>query len=445
MQTMKLKSITVGGFRNLKQTTVNFDGITALVALNSFGKSNYLRAIEFGIDFYQCSPALRKKLFSYEPAMPLNKVTCNDDFYFELEIEDSSTEKHQNIIYGYTFRWKRADKTGAKITSEWLKVKLAESKKFTKIINRSETFALYRNSETGRCSKKSQVAEYEMLLQRMASLDDCFYTDTIKAVLNVAIFVDHRLDRSDEYEIQPLIPDNDDGLSLDSNIGVPHTMAILKQKYPDEYEKVTDAFCQLYPNISKIEVKSYPIEPVGSDLPSLPKDIPYTFAKAAYVLWVIDDTLNQPIRFEALSDGAKRILWMFTCIAKAKLNKLTLIAVEEPENSVHPKLLQSYLDIISQLLDDCAMIMTSHSPYIVGYLPLKSLMIGLPNDDGTACFYPIKDSQNNRLINDAQESDMTTGTYIFDLLSGSESDYEQLADYLDCGNCFYNNRGGELL
>ncbi|HCM23751.1 MAG TPA: hypothetical protein DHW78_05460 [Ruminococcaceae bacterium] len=442
---MKLKSITVGGFRNLKRTTVNFDGITALVALNSFGKSNYLRAIEFGINFYKGSSAMRKRSFSDESAMPLNKITCNDDFYFELEIENSSNADHQNIIYGYTFRWKRVDKTGAKITSEWLKVKPVEKKKFTQIINRSETKALYRNSESGRCSKKSQVAEDEMLLQRMASLDDCFYTDIIKAVLSVSIFVDHRLDRSDEYEIQPLIPENDDGLSLNSSIGVPHTMAILKEKCPDEYAKITDAFCQLYPNISKIEVKSYPFDPISSELPSLPKDIPYTFAKAAYILWVIDDTLNQPIPFEALSDGAKRILWMFTCIAKAKLNQLALIAIEEPENSVHPKLLQSYLDIINQLLDGCSMIMTSHSPYIVGYLPLKSLMIGLPNDDGTACFYPIKGSQNNRVINDARESDMTTGTYIFDLLSGSESDYEQLRQYLDCGGRSSENRGGESL
>ena len=86
---MKLKSITIGGFRNLKKTTINFDGLTTLIALNSYGKSNVLRGIEFAVNFYKASPALRQKYFKLESALPLNQATCYDDFYFEMHYENN--------------------------------------------------------------------------------------------------------------------------------------------------------------------------------------------------------------------------------------------------------------------------------------------------------------------------------------------------------------------
>lgn len=430
---MKLKSITIGGFRNLKKTTINFDGLTTLIALNSYGKSNVLRGIEFAVNFYKASPTLRQKYFRLESALPLNQATCYDDFYFEMHYENTGTDLEEKnvseVIYGYTFKWYRNDETGAKITAEWLKVKPCNSQKFSQIIKREEDSYLYKSSECGRCSKKTTAANDELLIHRLAAMDNYFCADTIKQIFQMEIYIDHHLDASREYEVHPIISTQEDVLSLDSSSGIPRTFAILKEKHPDEYERLTNAFCQLFPNISQIEVKEYPIN--MGNIEGLPKEIPYKIAKSAFVLWVVDDTLNQPIRFEDLSDGAKRILWMLTCLVKANLNNLVLVAIEEPENSIHPRLLQAYLNIIHQMLGNCSILMTSHSPYIVGYLPPEALMIGIPTEKGEAYFYPVNRTQVSNLIKDAKDANMTTGGYIFDLLSGSDDDTEQLAQYLD--------------
>jgi len=83
--------------------------------------------------------------------------------------------------------------------------------------------------------------------------------------------------------------------------------------------------------------------------------------------------LNQSIDFARRSDGCKRVLIMLTRAVWADKKKLPLIAFEEPENSVHPALMQDYLSILSQLSGDCKIILTSHSPYIIECLMLIPL------------------------------------------------------------------------
>ena len=48
---MKIQAIVIDGFKNLSNVKITFDNITALVALNNFGKSNVLSGIDFGLAF----------------------------------------------------------------------------------------------------------------------------------------------------------------------------------------------------------------------------------------------------------------------------------------------------------------------------------------------------------------------------------------------------------
>ena len=53
---MKIKSISVGGFKNLKRSTIQLNNITAIISPNNYGKSNLLEAIDFGVDFLSLVP-----------------------------------------------------------------------------------------------------------------------------------------------------------------------------------------------------------------------------------------------------------------------------------------------------------------------------------------------------------------------------------------------------
>lgn len=50
-----------------------------------------------------------------------------------------------------------------------------------------------------------------------------------------------------------------------------------------------------------------------------------------------------PINFSNMSDGVKRALLIFTILVLADINGYSLVGIEEPENSLNPKVLQRYL------------------------------------------------------------------------------------------------------
>ena len=57
---MKINSITVAGFKNIKKTKLELDSICALISANNYGKSNLMEAIDFGFDFIHESRKVRK-------------------------------------------------------------------------------------------------------------------------------------------------------------------------------------------------------------------------------------------------------------------------------------------------------------------------------------------------------------------------------------------------
>lgn len=130
-----------------------------------------------------------------------------------------------------------------------------------------------------------------------------------------------------------------------------------------------------------------------------------------------------------MSDGAKRVFMILAKIIIASESNISLIAIEEPENSVHPGLFHAYIQIISQLLDDCKVIITSHSPYIINYLQPSWIHVGMNKMPGVAEFFSFKKSGQKQLENDASKFNMSMGDYLFSMLSDSESN---IADYLEC-------------
>ena len=61
---MKLLSVKIDGFRNLKDIHVSFSDMCALVSTNDYGKSNLLDAIKFTTDFMLESRDSKRKMMA---------------------------------------------------------------------------------------------------------------------------------------------------------------------------------------------------------------------------------------------------------------------------------------------------------------------------------------------------------------------------------------------
>lgn len=431
---MRILNARIEGFRNIENDSVAFgSGITSLVSVNSYGKSNLMNAIQFAVDFINEDPEMKRRMMSAVYGMPLNKKLDSKNYVADLTFQMLMDERVYVVNYGFAFAWIKnngQNTSGCKIVKEWLTARADEKyQKPVKLIQRDEEKSFYKSSESGRCSNVIKVEENELILNKLLANEDLFYRPVIENLNNIKIYVERDFDAAPLYIKTPLIPKDSDGFDFSSINDVPRIVYKLKAGYPDQYEILMNTFMQLFPNIFSIDVKEVDLgELHGLELPV---NAPYIISNKVYSMFVQDKNLNQPLNFESLSDGAKRVFLMLTYTILARINGYHLIAFEEPENSIHPSLLQSYLSVLSQLAGDCRIIVASHSPYIVQYVSTKDIYIGKPNTDGIADFAKIDDKKVNALLADASDNGDSVGNYIFDLLSGGEDDTEILLSYLE--------------
>lgn len=425
---MEIQKIKVGGFRNITEATLHFDRITALVGLNGYGKSNIMDAIDFGFDFLHLPRQGKSSMMTSKQGIPILRANAGKDFMFEIDLVLESNKRQYFVNYGFSFAWK-TDTSPAKIKSEFLRIKAdGRNQKFNSFISRTETSALYKPSETGRCSKSIKIENDALIANKLLAIDDLYYADIIQQLNDVQFFIERHLDASPSFIPAPFVIKGFQELELQGIQSIPRAIYFLKEDYSDKYELLINAFKQLFPDISDVDVEEIKLNHPAKMKTS--EDSPFVFTDSIYSMSIVDDKLLQPIGFEHLSDGTKRIFLMLTFAIIADIKKLSLIAIEEPENSIHPSLFQRYLDVLSQLVNNCKIVITSHSPYIVQYLDPRSIYIGMTSETREVDFKRIAPSKVNSLLRDAAEYDRSVGDYIFNLLSSSDSD-EYLQEYIE--------------
>jgi len=424
-----LKKVKVEGFRNINCVSLELSKMNALVGLNASGKSNILDAIQFGLRFITDRENDKEKLMKRIDCIPINKVTQNKNFIFEIEGEIEIDNQREAFIYGYEFIWsKKNNDHGEKVSSEWLKSKDQNAKKFSTLVKRTRDKSLYKSSVTGRCDNSIQIKKSNLIINKLEAFDDLFFSHLVKNINQINAYVERSMDSRSSYMKDYIIPRTFSELDLNLTNNIPRVIYFLERDYYEKYNVLIDAYTNLFPNLSNVEVAQIDVKPGKVRIPD---DAPFEIPENVFSLYVQDETLNQPINFARLSDGCKRVLLMLTRAVWADIKKLPLIAFEEPENSVHPALMQDYLSILSQLSGDCKIILTSHSPYIIECLNPNAINVGIPNSEGEAVFKSFAKNKMKQLYKEAATYSTSAGDYIFELLSGTEEDHKQLSGYLE--------------
>ena len=430
VKSMEILRVKIKGIRNISETEIVFDKMTALVGLNGYGKSNIMDAIDFGLDFIKYPPQIKNKMMTSKQDIPLLIANAGQNFEFQIELCLETNCKKCFVIYGYEFSWGKT-KSPAKIISEYLKVKIAEKgQKYNTLIDRKESSATFKRSETGRCDSRIKIDDDLLIINKLTAFDDLYYIDLINKVNQIQFFIERHLDASPAYNPDPFIVKGFEELELGGIQNIPRAIYFLKREHKEKFELLVNSFKQLFPRISDIDVTEVKLNYDKKNPITFSEDAPFLYTDNIYTMTVTDRLLLQPLRFESLSDGAKRIFLMLTYATIADVKGLSMIAMEEPENSIHPNLLQNYLDILSQLVGGCKIVFTSHSPYIVQYLNPRSIYIGVTSENGSVDFRRIASSKVNTLLKDAVLYDRSVGDYIFNILSTADAE-ETLKAYVE--------------
>ena len=430
VKNMEILRTNIKGIRNISELKVVFEQMTALVGLNGYGKSNVLDAIGFGIDFIKYPPQIKTRAMSSRADIPILCSSAGKNFEFEIELKTQFNNEVYVVEYSYEFLW-GTTKVAPRIVKECLKMKASgKGQKYYTYINRDEKDAKYKRSESGRCDARIKIEDDSLIINKLLAFDELYYLDVIKQINNIAFFIEKHLDASPAYDPDPFIFKGFEELELGGIQNIPRAIYYLKKEHKDKFELLVNSFKQLFPRIGHIDVSEHKLNHDKSKQINISKDAPFMYTDSIYTMSVMDNLLIQPIRFDRLSDGAKRIFLMLTYAIIADIKGLSMIAMEEPENSIHPGLFQSFLDILSQLVNNCKIIFTSHSPYVVQYLDPRSIYIGLSCKDGSTNFKRIASTKVNSLIKDATQYDRSIGDYIFNILSSDDAN-EVLSEYVE--------------
>jgi len=428
---MEVLNVCVGGFANIERVSLSLDKFNALIALNNYGKSNVIKAIEFGIDLINGLPEKKSKLMAVRSVIPINKHIDNLPYSFEVNFSIDFENETSIVSYGFSFDWIKNDDKGQKVREEFLKIKSDKpDSKFKTYIKRNTREGLYLPSSTGRCDKLIKSKKNELIINKLLSFDDLFYYKIVEAINDLSLSYIDTLQDPDRLfrRINPKVIRTGYSLDMPSNSDVGYFIYSLKKQKPEMYEMFEDSVKSLLSGIEDFE-------PIEIDFKNKIKfegeddNIPLDFPDKIYDIRVKEVNNNQQSNISGLSSGSQKIFYVLALTIAAEINEIPLISFEELENSIHPGLLQKLLIILDGLTEKTKIITSSHSPYLIQYLDTSKIKIGIPNNKGLAEFKEVRKSKFNKVIKIAEDEGISVGDLIFDrVIECSNGDYELLND-----------------
>lgn len=434
---MRPLSVTVAGFKNLDTIHLELGGITALVATNNYGKTNLLDAIEYGADFIGSNASNRLRMMSNTSCLPLNPELEEQDYSIEFEFESDFGDPFRYVRYGFAFSWIKDDESGCRIVNEYLKMNSKQNGQWKGYIVREK--GQFRARSNTRSMRSLSLDDFTLAIDVIPSLKDVEISPIVKAIKETVVLVCRSLDTTNRFSSPPIEIGPDFSLpgvmSFDDK-DLPRSLYILKETKPEMFEEFLSDVYELFPTFEKVSVDSYELPGEVSEIlhASLGRDdddnengdgnekgVPFRIRDDQYRITITDSTLNQPVDISRMSTGTKRTIWLIANIVIAQLTDVSCLGVEEIEAGVHPRMIASLLDILYSHIDETALIVSSHSPYLVQYLKPEQIYVGLPSENGVAKFVRLRGDRIDVALDLAFARGMSLGEYLFELLT---SDYD---------------------
>jgi len=436
---MKLIEVTTSGFKNLGETTINFNNshITSLIAPNNYGKSNFLESLNFSYAFIQANPKQKKRMMEYSPAIPINKHLDQTNFSFCVLFETIFEQTVNLVSYKFEFEWQKdKKKVGAKIISESLRLKENKANsKFTTLIKRDSNVSMYQSSLKARCNTNISIPSNNLVINKLVNYDNLFYHSILMDLLSLSFSITNLMEVEPAFgAIQVFEPNSkieDNELRDGHNIS--KFLFNLKKNKKNLYDLLINSVKDLIPTIELIDPVEYDLKKLSNEQKF--KDVPFTLPEKLYDLRIKELHNNQTTSVRYVSRGTKRILLVLATAIDVSEKNITLLAFEELENSIHPNLLQKLLMILTGIVPNLKILISSHSPYLIQYLPIHSIYLGIPNNKGLSCFYKIKETKCNTIMRLAADEEATLGDYLFDLMSQKSLDTEFQNEFFEQCQC----------
>ena len=112
-------------------------------------------------------------------------------------------------------------------------------------------------------------------------------------------------------------------------------------------------------------------------------------SEGSYYFTQMEPGLTNPVHQVATSAGTVRMLALMTALFEDP--QRGLVAIEEPENNIHPTALSEFTDLLTELSSGIQILITTHSPFLLDFLQDPSAVYvvrrdGIEDTEGTQVF-----------------------------------------------------------
>ncbi|MHA1341225.1 MAG: AAA family ATPase [Candidatus Helarchaeota archaeon] len=365
----QINKIVVKNFRSFKKIEIPLRNLNILLGQNDSGKSNFIDIFDFLSDFFNNGVnAIDKRegfstlVFNHEEDLSIvfdiYGIIQDCDFRYFLEIASTRIETYIRV--------------------EAFNLKSINENEFHVILNYNRTsddnyFRSEKNGGQREVKKeiKKDTFRNPILNQYVTQESNPISYIFLENMKKFGKFHFNSKICDKAIKLKPELILNNDGLNL------PNVIQILKNEHIEEYDEFLNTFISLYPQYREI------IPKITEDNRIYFKLLDNNFIK--HDMWT-------------LSRGLIKIMCILILLYSPK--KYRYLAIEEPENHIHPKLLNDLFQYLELISDEIQLFITSHSPYFINRAKFNEIeLIHIKKENGISkCVVITKDKIQPQLL-----------------------------------------------
>lgn len=394
---MKIKRIKAENFKSYKKVDVDLNNLNFIIGGNASGKSNYVNILKFFNDiiYYGLDDAILlqggiKYLFNSN-----SRKNSSILLYFEIDLEEEEksifgifpSEKNLYLpnLLKYMLKIKPNEKgEGYKINNEKIEIKFEQLKKDKDKVYVIDDFILNVNKDSNgkiidNFNKKNSNDEFftlnyiERFIKRGGNLLYNFFSA-------FGIFY--------QYDSKIKI------YNFDVNLLKSPSSIVARSELEENGSNLVNIIQQLLKNKSKKEKLNKLIKMI---LPFI-DDIKIENNVNKSVFFKVKESYNKK-EFPSymLSDGTVNILAVIIALYFQDDNDI--IVLEEPERNIHPKLLSTLVNILSDVSQKKQIFVTTHNPFIVKEANLEDVILVSRDNNGISeISKPLEDTRIKKFL-----------------------------------------------
>ena len=322
----KITKIHIKNFLSLKDVEIELNKLNVLIGPNASGKSNIIRALEL----------LANHAKYGIPTLPgyreFKEIAHNFDETTTITIEVETIIGDHNIKYSLNLR---ADDY---IEQAWIDDKIAleaTGRGRARILSQSGIMIEQPPRDIPPRLQLLRQSVYESLLMRTPSnaIKELHILAQALKTISTYSFIPERIRARSSISAEPRLGRHGENLA--------RTLLHLYLEDRKTFTTIEETLKSLIPEVEEI--------------------IPHLEGTEVEI-WLKIKDIKEPLRPANISDGTLRILAYITALYSGK----QLVALEEPENCIHPHLLETMIDLARK--SPSQVIITTHSPYLLDHI-----------------------------------------------------------------------------